>query len=192
MASATSSSIGITGTSGQQSTVGGDAYSKMGTQEFLKLLVTELSNQDPTSPTDTSAILSQISQIREIQSTDSLTKTLESVLFGQNFTTANWLMGRNIIGLSTDGQFVTGVVDRVTLTDMEVRAHIGDSTINLKNIVEVLPTEEATKGTEEGDDTSEDEVDAAALEQLLNELLAAAEEAEAAEAAAGAEEDAAA
>ena len=179
MASATSSSIGITGTSGQQSTVGGDAYSKMGTQEFLKLLVTELSNQDPTSPTDTSAILSQISQIREIQSTDTLTTTLESVLFGQNFTTANWLMGRNIIGLSTDGEYITGVVDRVTLTDMEVRAHIGDSTINLKNIVEVLPTEEAaTEQTEEGE---EEDVDAAALEELLNELLAAAEEAAAAE-----------
>ncbi|MDZ7618160.1 MAG: flagellar hook capping FlgD N-terminal domain-containing protein [Patescibacteria group bacterium] len=187
MASATTSSIGITGTSGQQTTVGGDAYSKMGTEEFLKLLVTELSNQDPTSPTDTSAILSQLSQIREIQSTDSLTTTLESVLFGQNFTTANWLMGRNIIGLSTDGEYVTGVVDRVTLTDMAVQAHIGDSTIDLKNIVEVLPTEAASDETaEEGEEDTAD-ADAAALEEMLNELLAAAAEAEAA--AAGTEED---
>ncbi len=179
MASATSSSIGISGTSGQQATVGGDAYSSLGTEEFLKLLVTELSNQDPTNPTDTAAILSQLSQIREIQSTDSLTTTLESVLFGQNFTTANWLMGRNIIGLSTDGEYVTGVVDRVTLTGMKVQAHIGDSTIALRNIVEVLPNEEATtEETEAGGDTGEDEVDAAALQELLNELLAAAEEAE--------------
>lgn len=88
MAVASTSSVGVTGTSGDQTTLG-DAYSNLGSDEFLKLLVTELSNQDPTNPTDTSQLLSQLSQIRDIQSTDKLTETLESVVLGQSIATAH-------------------------------------------------------------------------------------------------------
>lgn len=154
---------------GQQATVGEDAFSKLQTQDFLKLLVTELANQDPLNPMDNAQILQQITQLREIQATDLMTATLESVLFGQNFTTANWLMGRNILGLTDDGQYVTGIVDRVSLLGKEVQAHVGDHVINLRNIAEVLPTD--GDAGDQSEEAGQGIVNADALEELINELL---------------------
>lgn len=161
------SQVGATG-QGQQATVGQDAFSALQTQDFLKLLVTELANQDPLNPMDNNQILQQITQLREIQATEMMTATLESVLFGQNFTTANWLMGRNILGLTDDGEYVTGIVERVTLLDKEVQAHVGDHVINLRNIVEVLPTDNETP--EEPEPGAEGVVNVDALDELLDEL----------------------
>ncbi len=164
------SPIGVQGQQAQQATVGKDAFSQLQTQDFLKLLVTELANQDPLNPMDNTQILQQISQLREIQATELMTSTLESVLFGQNFTTANWLMGRNILGLTDDGQYVTGIVDRVTLLGKEVQAHVGDHVINLRNIAEVLPTEK--EATDEPAPADPAIVNEDVLEELLAELLA--------------------
>lgn len=152
----------------QQATVGADAFSKLQTQDFLKLLVTELANQDPLNPMDNSQILQQITQLREIQASDLMTQTLESVLSGQNLATANGLMGRNIFGLSDEGQYVTGRVERVTIDDKKVNAHVGDHVINVRNIAEILPDNGVPEETGEG---SPDGADAAALEELLEELL---------------------
>ena len=170
--------LGISGQQGQQATVGQDAFSKLQTQDFLKLLVTELANQDPLNPMDNAQILQQISQLREIQATETMTATLESVLFGQNFTTANWLMGRNIVGLTEEGQHVTGVVERVTLLGKEVQAHVGDHVINLRNIAEVLPTdgeapeEAGEQPPQQAEGAAQGVTNADALEAILNELAA--------------------
>ncbi len=163
------SQVGIAGQQSQQATVGKDAFSQLTTQDFLKLLVTELANQDPLNPMDNTQLLQQISHLREIQATDLMTATLESVLFGQNFTTANWLMGRNILGLTDDGQYITGIVDRVTLHGKEVKAHVGDHVIDLRNIAEVLPNDKDLP-TDDGEN-GQNGADAAALEGLFNELF---------------------
>ena len=64
--------------------------------DFLKLLITELQNQDPLNPTDNAQILEQISQIRSIESTTQLGQTLESVKLGQNLASASALIDRQI------------------------------------------------------------------------------------------------
>ncbi len=163
------SQVGVMGQQAQQATVGKDAFSQLQTQDFLKLLVTELANQDPLNPMDNSQILQQISQLREIQATELMTATLESVLFGQNFTTANWLMGRNIFGLNDSGQYITGVVDRVTLLGKEVNAHVGDHVINLRNIAEILPTENEVP--EAPGQSGPDGTDVVDMEDLFHELF---------------------
>ncbi len=169
--------VGISGQQGQQATVGEDAFSKLQTQDFLKLLVTELANQDPLNPMDNTQILQQMSQLREIRATELMTATLESVLFGQNFTTANWLMGRNIHGLADDGQYVTGVVERVTLLGREVQAHVGDHVINLRNIAEVLPNDgELPQEPGDSEPDVSDGTETTSMEELFTELFASAEE----------------
>src|SRR3989304_422359 len=75
---------------------------------FLELMIAELQNQDPLNPLDNKDMLAQISQIREVGATDKLTKTLESVLLGQNIASATNLIGATIDGLSDDNQRVAG------------------------------------------------------------------------------------
>jgi flagellar basal-body rod modification protein FlgD len=115
-----------------------DALRDLDMDQFLQLMITELQNQDPLNPLENAEILQQISQIREIGATGRLTETLESVLLGQNLTSATSMIGKTVKALSDDAKEVSGLVDRVTVTEGEPRLHIGDKAIRLKNVKEVL------------------------------------------------------
>lgn len=91
---------------------------------FLKLMITELRNQDPLNPLDNKDMLAQISQIREVGATDKLTETLESVLLGQNIASATNLIGAHVSALSDDNQNVAGLVERVTLDGGKPKLHV--------------------------------------------------------------------
>ena len=117
-----------------------DALRDLDMDQFLKLMITELQNQDPLNPLENAEILQQISQIREIGATGRLTETLESVLLGQNLTSATSMIGKTVKAMSDDAKEVSGLVDRVTVTDGEPRLHIGDKAVRLKNVKEVLST----------------------------------------------------
>ncbi len=119
---------------------GQSAFEKLNLETFTKLLVAELSNQDPLSPMSNSEIMQQISQIRAIEADMKLMSTLESVLLGQNVATASSLLGRTVKGL-VDGREITGVVERVSIAGGVARLHVGESTIDLKNVSEILPRE---------------------------------------------------
>ena len=108
--------------------------------DFLKLLITELQNQDPLNPTDNAQILEQISQIRSIESTTQLGETLESVKLGQNLASASALIDRQIRALADDGSEVTGKVDRVTVDNGIAKLMIGTKSIALTNLREIIAT----------------------------------------------------
>lgn len=117
-------------------------------EQFLNMLVTELQNQDPLDPMDSSEILATIGQIRAISATDKLTQTLDSVLLGQNLGTASGLIGKRVEALSDGGENVEGVVDRVTvvISDGEnktrsVRIHFNEHDVRLENIREIIENE---------------------------------------------------
>jgi flagellar basal-body rod modification protein FlgD len=134
-----SASVGIQGQSGAQAPSGNDRFGELGTDGFLKLLIAELQNQDPMSPMENTEILQQVSQIRQIQSNESLVTTLDAVKVGQNMATATGLLGAEIVAMTDASEFITGKVDRVTFEDGVPRVHVGDHAINLKNISAVLP-----------------------------------------------------
>ena len=51
----------------------------LGKDDFMKLLLTELQYQDPTSPTDTGKILTQTSQLASLESADNTNSTLKNL-----------------------------------------------------------------------------------------------------------------
>ncbi len=124
------------------------AVTDLDLDQFLRLMITELQNQDPLNPLENSEMLQQLAQIREIGSNDKLANTLESVsssmnavLQGQNFATANGMIGKQITALDSEGAAVTGVVDRVSIATDEadgnreiVRLHVGDQAVQLESV----------------------------------------------------------
>jgi flagellar basal-body rod modification protein FlgD len=114
--------------------------------QFLNLMIAELQNQDPLNPMDNAAMIEQIGQLRSISSTDKLIGTLDSVLMGQNLTTAGTMIGKKVHALTDDAKDITGVVDRVSVetggkdnSERTLKIHIGENAIDLKNIREILP-----------------------------------------------------
>lgn len=105
--------------------------------DFLKMLITELQNQDPTNPTNSDQIMQQISEIRNIQATSDLTTTLNSVALGQSLSTASSLIGKQIEGLAADGSQVSGAVSSVSIKNGTPEVNVGSQTLGLSNITAV-------------------------------------------------------
>lgn len=99
---------------------------------FLKLLVTQLKNQDPLHPLDNAAVTNQIAQINTVTGIERLNATLETLLNnyhdGQSMQAAG-LVGKTVLvagsGLSlAEGEAVGGVnlaapADQVTLSILD-------------------------------------------------------------------------
>ena len=129
-------STGVQGQSGAQATTS-NAYDKLDTNAFLKMLVSELQNQDPMNPMDNAQILQQVSQIKAIQSNDKLTSTLSGLQIQQGLLTASTLLQKSITGLTDNGTKVSGVVDKVSADANGAKVSVGEQTISLKNITEI-------------------------------------------------------
>lgn len=112
-------------------------------EHFLQLLIAEMQNQDPMNPMDNAQMMEQINQLREISATDKLTDTLDSVLLGQNLSTASSLIGKEVKALTDDAKDIQGKIDRVSVETSDdvrkLRVHIGNDKIDLKNIREIVP-----------------------------------------------------
>lgn len=113
---------------------------------FLRLLISEMQNQDPMNPMDNSQMIEQISQIRSVSATTELSDTLGKLSSNQQLVTASGLIGKNVDGLGDSGE-VSGIVDRVTVQVDEndqnsrtVKVHVGDQTINIENIRQINTT----------------------------------------------------
>jgi flagellar basal-body rod modification protein FlgD len=131
--------------SASSSGVRGNDLSDVDLDQFLGLLITELQNQDPLNPMDNAQMLAQISQIREIGATNQLTRTLGNFAIGQELAMASGMIGKRISALDNNAQDIDGVVERVSVqTDNEnpnirkVSVHVGGSTVDIKNIREIM------------------------------------------------------
>ena len=132
-----SSTVGTVGTSGAQAT-GYDAFQNLNLQDFIALLVTELQQQDPMEPMKNSEILQQVSQIRQIESDQKLGDTMDSVILGQNVATASSLIDRQVLGMDDSGNPVVGTVKKVSIEDGAVKVYVGDTSVDLKNVAQIL------------------------------------------------------
>ncbi len=82
--------------------------------DFLQLLVVQLTNQDPLAPTSNEAILNQLSSMREIQLSSTLADSLKTLTDNQRHATVASLIGKHVTGTTGDqeggAQQVSGMV----------------------------------------------------------------------------------
>lgn len=85
-------------------------FSDLTSEEFIKIIFTELSNQDPFQPNDSAALLEQLNSIRSIESDTQLTKQLSAIVTQNQLATAGNLIGRQVQGLTQGADRVAGMV----------------------------------------------------------------------------------
>lgn len=110
---------------------------------FLKLLVTQMKNQDPLNPLDNAQVTSQLAQISTVNGIEKLNATMESMASG--FTAGQSLQAANMIGHNvlipgsalqlTGGSSVFGV-DLAQPAD-QVKATILDGTGNAVQVMDL-------------------------------------------------------
>lgn len=90
-------------------------------EDFFRLLVTELQQQDPLEPTKTADMIGQVSQLRSIEISGRLTEALDSISRNQRTTGTGELLGKYVFatteGADGTNQIVSGVVAGVSFNE---------------------------------------------------------------------------
>ncbi|MFO0894862.1 MAG: flagellar hook capping FlgD N-terminal domain-containing protein [Phycisphaerales bacterium] len=91
-------------------------FGELKSEDFVKLIFTELRNQDPFKPNDSGELLKQIDSIRSIETNMELGKRMDQTALQNELSGAGDMIGRFVKGLSTEYQPVEGTVESVLRT----------------------------------------------------------------------------
>ncbi len=141
--------------------VASDRLNDLTMTDFIKMMVAELENQDPMNPMSNTEMLTQINQMRSITSSDKLSSTIEALSLGQSLSTASSLIGQKVTGVASNGETVSGKVDKVKIENGEAVLYIGDATIKVGNITAINEDTSANPAepTEGEDDAADNATD---------------------------------
>ncbi|GGR19141.1 MULTISPECIES: flagellar hook capping FlgD N-terminal domain-containing protein [Agromyces] len=101
---------------------------------FLKLLVTQLANQDPSSPMDTNAMIGQTTQLATMEQLTALSKRQEESFSLQMRTAAAALIGKEVEYLDADGKTVKGVAGSVSFAGPIPTVDVGGVSVALDKL----------------------------------------------------------
>ena len=111
-------SAGILGSLGTtQTQTSSNGFAELSSEDFVRIMVEELSNQDRFEPNDSAAILEQLSGLQNIESQKSLQDSLEALVNQNNFSSSTALIGKTVNGIAEDGSNVSGRVSSVSIED---------------------------------------------------------------------------
>ncbi len=89
------------------------------TEDFVNLMVTQLQNQDPLEPTGNEALLSQMSQIGQLESSTKLQESLTTMVLQNNLASAGNMIGKDVKGFASVGDETVAVEGQVTSVRVE-------------------------------------------------------------------------
>jgi flagellar basal-body rod modification protein FlgD len=105
--------------------------------DFLKLLVAQLSAQDPMNPMQDTQFIAQMAQFSSLQQTQGMRTDLASLQASQSALQANALLGRTVQVLSPSGQVITGAVTAFGMTSGTPNLTVNGQSFNLGQVLSV-------------------------------------------------------
>ncbi|NLN42219.1 MAG: flagellar hook capping protein [Clostridiales bacterium] len=120
-----------------------EVSNQLGKDEFLKILITQLQNQDPLSPMEDKDFIAQMAQFSALEQMQNMSKDFQSLK-------AMNLVGKMVYGeidIENSSQIipVIGRVDSVTFSNGRLYLQVGNYTLSLEDLVSVFSEEEAQK-----------------------------------------------
>jgi flagellar basal-body rod modification protein FlgD len=109
----------------------------LGESDFLRLLTTQMSNQDPMNPISDTSQIAQLAQFSSLQSMNSLLRN--SQLEG-----ASNMIGKNVTALDSAGNSVNGTVDSAQIDSGKVYVTINGNKYDYSTISQVKAVPPAT------------------------------------------------
>jgi flagellar basal-body rod modification protein FlgD len=124
--------------------------------DFVSFLVTQLQNQDPLNPTDSNQMLSQLSEIGQLQSTTQLDSSLTTMTQQNQVAAASGMIGKAVQGTDQNNNPVSGNVTSVQVTTSGANLLLDSgSTLSLSNVTSISnPTSSTSTSTTPSDGTT--------------------------------------
>ena len=117
----------------------------LGQNEFLKLLVTQMRNQDPMEPVSDTEFIAQMTQFSSLEQTKSMGAEITKLRQGNDFLQATNLLGKEVRLLTGDLEFTKGIVTDLNVKDGEARIIVGNKTYTLDQVNSVSSEAPETK-----------------------------------------------
>lgn len=121
------------------SAISGATTAGFSQDQFLKLLVTQLQNQDPLNPVSDQDFIGQLTQLNTLSSLQSLNTSFSQNLKLQQLTQGADLIGRTVEykATPTATTTTTGKVDSVAVDNNAYVLKIGSTSVALDNVISV-------------------------------------------------------
>ncbi|HHW71626.1 MAG TPA: flagellar hook assembly protein FlgD [Firmicutes bacterium] len=120
--------------------------SRLGKDEFLKLLITQLKHQDPVNPVDDKEFIAQLAQFSSLEQMQNLNTNLSDMMMAQQQLTAlgqaMQMIGREVELFTKDGESLFGTVTGVQFRNGWPEIIVGGK---LYDFTEVVAIREGTK-----------------------------------------------
>ena len=111
------------------------------TEDFIKMMITQLQNQDPMEPAKNEELLAQMSQIGQLESATALQDSLKTMVMQNQIASSSTMIGKKVEGLGADDKPVTGVVSSVKVTTDGVNLELDNGySLNLSRVTQIAPS----------------------------------------------------
>lgn len=105
-----------------------EVKTELGKDDFLKLLVTQMANQNPLDPMDDKEFVAQMAQFSTLESQLNMAKTMETLANNtMRFSAMNYV-GMAVGYTNDDGEMVANIVNHVEFKDGKVELFFIDGT----------------------------------------------------------------
>lgn len=109
-------------------------------EDFIKMMITQLQNQDPMKPASNQELMQQMAQISQMQSSTSLQAMLKELSTQNQIGAAGNLIGKTVEGLDESNENVVGMVASVRVQDGQVHLELDSGKrLKLSNVTAVAP-----------------------------------------------------
>lgn len=125
-----------TGTTGSTTTT--KSNDALGKDDFLKLLVAQLQNQDPLNPMEDTEFIAQMAQFSSLEQMQNMNTMMQT-------TKATSMIGSLVTWANDKGELLSGVATGVQIVNGQPKLLIGDTMIDVDKIVTVEPLIDTTE-----------------------------------------------
>jgi flagellar basal-body rod modification protein FlgD len=111
------------------------------TNVFLKLLTTELCNQDPTNPTDGTEYISQLAQFTSLQQTQEINESIKTLLLSKDLSSGTSMIGKEVLIKLDESNAISDIVKGIRISDNKVYIATDSGYYSLDDVIGVGSTQ---------------------------------------------------
>ncbi len=105
--------------------------------QFMKILLAELTHQNPLEPMDNTQMMSQFSQLNSLQELRDIHTQMNDMTSSSQTSYMAALIGKTIKAVPESGDPVVGIVSSAIIDGGKYQLKVGDSTVLLSDVTEI-------------------------------------------------------